>query len=146
MSNWESKGTNSFQFVLGASGFTTLTPGTYRNDGNNTALSLAQKMALATYQVDLASYTGGVGSITLIDYGSDGTVAGLDDATFQNANFVYSNVPTGLSASLQWNDAQDSVVLNLTAIPEPSTLGVLIAGLGVLMAVRRRRRSIPTAS
>ncbi|MEM7015512.1 MAG: PEP-CTERM sorting domain-containing protein [Verrucomicrobiota bacterium] len=144
MGNWENKGTNNFQFVLGAAGFSTLTPNTFRNDGNNNGLTLAQKMALATYEVDLASYTGGIGIITLIDYTTDAT--GLDDATFQNATLNILN-SGGYTANLQWNDTADSVELNITAaaaIPEPSTV-ISLGGFGMLGAliffVRRKKRA-----
>lgn len=134
MSNWESKGINKFHFDLGASGFTTLTPGTYRNDGNNNSITLAQKMAKSTYEVDMASYTGGAGTIILIDYASDAT--GLTDAIFQNATLSVLNIPTGLGASLHWIDATDSVVL--TIVPTPAALPAGLAMLG-LAAFRRRR-------
>lgn len=136
MGNWENKGTNLFTFNMGATSFTTLTPGTFRNDGNNNSLTLAQKMALATYEVDFAAYTGGAGTYTLINYGSDAT--GLDDTTFQNANFSFTNLGAGLSADLEWIDATDSVVLNVAAIPEPTITGMLgLCGLGLVMMRRR---------
>lgn len=137
MGNWENKGTNVFTFELGASGFATLLPGTFRNDGNNNALTLAQKMALATYEADLANYTGGVGVITLIDYSSDST--GLDDATFQNATTNEINLPSSLRASIQWNDTDNAVELHITEAPTPSTLPMALAGLAGVAAMRRRR-------
>ncbi len=135
MGNWENKGTNTFRFNLGASGFTTLNPGTFRNDGNNHSITLAQKMALATYEADLANYTGGAELLTLVDYSSDAT--GLDDATFQNATLNTLNVPAGLAAAFQWNATDKSIELDIT--PEPATLALSV--LGLLGLLRRRRRA-----
>lgn len=130
MGNWEQKGTNVFQFNLGTSGFTTLTPGTLRNDGNNVGETLAEKMAKSTYVVDFTNYTGGAATITLIDYSSD--ASGLDDATFQNANFSYPNLDPSLSAALQWNDTDDSIelVISSATTPLPSITGITLDGSG----------------
>jgi len=108
MANWEHRGTNVFNFELGASGFTALNPGTFRLAGGTT-------IASASYNVDMANYTGGAGVITLVDFGGD--AAGMDDATFQGAGSLnVTNVPAGLSAALQWNDTTEAIELVVTSV------------------------------
>ncbi|WP_018970838.1 PEP-CTERM sorting domain-containing protein [Rubritalea marina] len=136
MGNWEQKDLNVFSFELGAAGFTTLTPGTFRlgNGGMTGAISNA------TYNANMAAYTGGVGVITLVDFSSDG--ANMDNATFTDAatgaNFGVSGLGAGLQAEFQWNDSTEAIELHVTAVPEPATTSLL--GLGALALFVRRKR------
>ncbi|MBL6923637.1 MAG: PEP-CTERM sorting domain-containing protein [Akkermansiaceae bacterium] len=130
MNSWENKGTNVFNFDLSAAGFATLTPNRFFIGGGAT-------IANATYNVDLASYTGGTGIITLVDFGQD--FAAMDDASFQGAGGLNILNAGGYTTNLQWNDTEESIELNITNIPEPSSLGLL--GFGALLLAVRRRTS-----
>ena len=131
---WELKGSNSFTFNLSATGFTTLTPGTFRNDGNNAATP-ATLISDDTFAVDMAAYTGGTGIITLMDFAADSE--GMDNTAFQNATLNVLNAGSYV-ANLQWNDTAEAVELNITAVPEPSSFVLL--GLAILGAGLRHRR------
>lgn len=130
MAHWEQKGVNSFTFQLGSSGFTTLTPGTFRIGG------AAPSITNATYNVDMAAYTGGTGIITLVDFGSD--AYGMANALFQTAGGLNVLNAGGYTANFQWNDTTEAIELNVTAVPEPSSLVLL--GIATLAIASRRRR------
>lgn len=125
---WEHKGTNVFAFNLEASGFTTLTPAFLNVSGAN--------FATTTYTVDLQNYTGGAGSITLVDFGGE-FGDNLTDATFQTSTHNIINAGAFTGSTLTYNDADDAIVLNVI-VPEPSSMLLLgLAGLG--LTCRRRR-------
>jgi hypothetical protein len=108
MGNWEQKDVNTFTFNLGAAGFSTLMPGTFRIGGG----SLSADIANATYTVDMAAYTGGTGTVTLVDFAAD--AVGMNNATFQGAgglNVINSGAYSG--SYLAWDDATESIVLNI---------------------------------
>jgi len=130
MNDWEQKGTNAFTFTLGSSGFTALTPNIFRLGGGAT-------MANATYNADMASYTGGIGIITLMDFTTDST--NMTSATFLTATRNVQNAGVGVTANLQWNDTTNAIELNVTAVPEPSTWALLAISLTTVMVLRRRR-------
>ncbi len=105
MNNWEHKGTNEFNFTLGASGFTPLTPANLNSNG---AVS-------TTYNVDMANYTGGAQTITLVDFGADST--GLTNATFTGGgqfDLNVNNIPSGFAGELQWNETTKAIELVVT--------------------------------
>jgi hypothetical protein len=59
------------------------------------------------------------------------------------SNFANNMNPTGASASGSWSITQSGTSINLnyaaaTAIPEPSTGGLLLVGVGLVAALRRR--------
>jgi hypothetical protein len=132
MANWEQKDINVFNFQLGAAGFTTLTPGTFRIGTG----SLTGSIANATYNVDMAAYTGGAGIITLMDFTTD--AAAMDNTLFQTAGGLNVLNAGAYTANLQWNDTTEAIELNITGVPEPSSLAIF--GLGALAIVYRRRR------
>ena len=135
MNDWEQKDVNVFNFELGAAGFTTLTPRIFRL-GNG---GLPADIANATYNVDLANYTGSTGIITLVDFEIDG--ASMDNATFQGAGGLNILNAGSYAANLQWNDATEAIELNITAtsVPEPSSILLLSVGV-VALGLRHRRR------
>jgi hypothetical protein len=103
---WENKGTNTFNFELGTTGFDTLAPSRFFVSGGAGAISNA------TYNADLggASYIGGSQTLTLIDYASNN--AGMNNTTFQTANL--NIIDTGTNAArLYWDDATDAVKLSI---------------------------------
>jgi len=126
-SNWENKAINNFNFELGSTGFSTLTPGTVR-EGVPPAIT-------TTFTADLANYTGPIGLIDLVDFSADAV-------GYTDADFIYNIINPGpYTANLQYDETGDIVQLNITAttaVPEPGSLGVL--GLAILGLVTRRRR------
>ena len=135
---WELKGTNSFTFNLSASGFTALTPSTFRNDSNNAATP-ATLISNDTFAVDMANYTGGTGIITLMDFAAD--AEGMDNTAFQNANLNILNAGS-YTANLQWNDTTEAIELNISAaaVPEPSSFALIGLSL-VCLGFRHCRRA-----
>jgi uncharacterized protein (TIGR03382 family) len=128
---WENKDVNTFKFILGSSGFSTLTPERfYVSTG-----SIPGNISNATYTVDMAAYTGGTGIITLVDYTID--AATMDNTKFQTATLNVINAGS-YTANLQWNDTTEAVELNITAVPEPAP--PFLAGLGALAVLLWRRR------
>ena len=103
---WENKGTNTFNFELGATGFNTLTPSKLNVSGG------AGNISNATYNADLggASYTGGSQILTLVDYGTD--THGISNANFQNATL--NTIDTGSNAArLYYDDATEAIMLGI---------------------------------
>ncbi len=95
---WEHKGTNVFEFELGATGFTTLTPNSLFENG----------VASTTYRVDMANYTGGAGTITLVDFGGGAT-------SLTNGVFEIVNQDPNLGATLSFNSALRAIELVVTS-------------------------------
>ena len=134
--NFELKGTNSFLFNLGPTGFSTLTPRTFLNDANNTA-SPGTLISNDTFTADLANYTGGPGTITLVDFVNNNE--GITDADFQLANLQILNAGP-YNAAFLWNEDTEAIELVITSssVPEPTSL-VLMSGAIVGLLFRRRR-------
>ena len=103
---WENKGTNTFNFELGTTGFNTLTPSQLNVSGG------AGNISNATYNADLggASYIGGSQILTLVDYGTD--TNGISNANFQNATLTITDTGTN-AARLYWDDAQEAIKLGI---------------------------------
>lgn len=136
MSDWEQKDFNTFNFQLGVTGFATLKPSVFRIGNGGTG---AGSITKATYNVDMAGYTGGTGIITLVDFTTDG--ASMNNTLFQTAGGLNVLNAGGYSANLQWNGTTEAIELNVTVVPEPSSLALL--GLGAL-AIDSWRRRRPT--
>ena len=130
---WENKGVNVFNFELSSTGFTTLTPSRFFLSGGSGNISNA------TYNVDMASYTGGYGIISLVDYGTD--FVSMDDSIFQTAGGLNVLNAGGAYAgsSLQWDDTSEAI--QLVVIPEPSSLALLLMGTGFMLNRYQRRKS-----
>ncbi|MEI8340085.1 MAG: PEP-CTERM sorting domain-containing protein [Verrucomicrobiota bacterium] len=128
MGSWQQKGLNTISFELGTTGFTTLTPSTFYIGDSGFA-----NIINATYNVDMAAYTGGIGLITLMDFS---TAPVMTNADFQTASLNILN-SSGYTANLLWNETDKSIQLDVTAVPEPGTVALL--GLGGLAMLRRRR-------
>ncbi|NIO33771.1 MAG: hypothetical protein GTO26_02020, partial [Planctomycetales bacterium] len=107
--DWENKDVNTFTFNLGSSGFSTLTPNNFfiGNGFTHNPGSIAN----ATYNVDMASYTGGNNVITLVDYVSD--FAGMNDATFQGAGGLNVLNPGANSGAIYWDNVAEAIRLNV---------------------------------
>jgi len=103
---WENKGTNTFNFELGATSFNTLTPSRLNVSGG------AGNISNATYNADLggASYTGGSQILTLVDYGTD--THGISNANFQNANLTITDTGSN-AARLYYDDATEAIMLGI---------------------------------
>ena len=142
MVHWEHKGMNSFNFNLSATGFTALTPNTLRFGGRSTATS-AEYMSQATYNVDMANYTGEARTIVLANFSSfaghnGGTATSLTDADFQNATLNILNAGTFSGSSLQWNETTNAIEL-VVAVPEPSSYALFTAFVALGAIILRRR-------
>ena len=100
--NWENKGTNVFNLKLGSSGFKTLkAAGFYIGSGTT--------IANATYNVDMANYTGGEDTIVLIDYIEN--KAGLTAEEFKKAKLNILNVGSFTNSTLSFDERANDIVL-----------------------------------
>ena len=126
MNNFEFKNANSLTFNVGASGFTALTPGNLHG-----AASIGSD---DSFIADLADYTGGAQSITLMDFSNGG---GLTNELFQTANLVVTNNGS-YTADLEWDVATASIVLTVTdgnAAPVADDQTVYLSGASVAITL-----------
>lgn len=126
--DWENKDGNEFTFVLGESGFTTLTPNRFFVGSGN--VHNPGDISNDSYTADMSAYTGGTGVITLVDYTTD--FASMDNTKFQTADLEVI-APAGYVANLQWNDTEESIELNITSAPVtelPNITGITLDGSG----------------
>jgi hypothetical protein len=70
-------------------------------------------------------------------------VLGFDanDFTINSTSFTNNNPIPGGSFAVGLSDDGTDVVLRYTAVPEPSSLVLLVTGLGISVMARRRRQS-----
>lgn len=111
--------TGTFRFVLDETGVSTINSAGYIN------------LSTATIVVDGAAYTGAAGTFDLF---KGTTLAGLADTN----NIVVSGFDSFGGAYIT-QDATSGLV-QLTVIPEPTTLGLFIMASGGLMILRRLHR------
>lgn len=79
------------------------------------------------FQFDFLN-TGTAGTFTLVDWTSS--------TTFLASDFSYTNLASGFTGSFALNGSQ----LEFTVVPEPSPVAMVLAGLGMFVAIKRRRR------
>ncbi|VGO17695.1 hypothetical protein PDESU_06297 [Pontiella desulfatans] len=83
--------------------------------------------------VNMANYTGGAGTIVLMDFTGNN---GMTDTIFKNdLNATVSDAGAYAGSTLQWNETTSAIELNV--IPEPATLG-LVCGFSTLVFFVRR--------
>ncbi|MFW5893605.1 MAG: PEP-CTERM sorting domain-containing protein [Verrucomicrobiota bacterium] len=73
-------------------------------------------------------------SFLLFDASGGGTIAG----TFKTEDLIFDGNPNITDADVRYED--DQIFLDVTAIPEPNVAALVLGGLGLLLASRRRRR------
>ena len=103
---WELKNNPTFQFNLDASGFTTINTSRLKGETDTTNL---------TWQVDMANYTGSIGTITLIDWetcDSGDPDKDITAATFQESTL---NILNGgdYAGTLSFNETENSIELEV---------------------------------
>ncbi|VGO17694.1 hypothetical protein PDESU_06296 [Pontiella desulfatans] len=110
MADWEQKGNNTFKFELSASGFTKLEPGNLRLGGGAT-------MANATYIADLQNYSGGTGTVTLVDFAND--FAGVTAESFSDSTRYVTNSGVFTNSTITFDVLNDAIVLNILDVLPP---------------------------
>ncbi len=124
----------AWRFDLGAAGISQASPGTsdFLSITNNNAFL---KGTGSTFTFDFLN-SGNEGFYRLVSWGSNGT-------TFLGTDFVATNLTAGLLASFIVDAPANSLYLQVTAIPEPSTYALAVLGmLGLMVAIRRRRQTM----
>lgn len=87
----------------------------------------------STITIDGTSFSGLAGNYTLVDAGT--TLTG-----FGNISFNYVGFNPGYTPIVNFDSGSQSLVLNVTGVPEPSTYAMVGVGLAaVLFGLRRRR-------
>ncbi len=130
LGTWEFKNSSKIAFELDAGGFTTI-------DGAG-RLKTVHDANLYTWEVDMAAYTGGAGTITLLDFDTNNGSIYMTSTLFDTGTLSILNAGTTYAGStLSWDEATFAVQLNV--IPEPGTYA-LIGGMLALGSVMVRRR------
>ena len=108
MADWEQKADNTFEFELGSSGFTALAP-------NRLRLASGTTMANATYIADLQNYTGGTGTVTLVDFSANPN--GVTAASFLDSSRVVTNAGAFTNSTITFDAVNFTIDLNILAAP-----------------------------
>ena len=88
----------------------------------------------STLTIDGTAFGGAAGNYTLID---GATLTGFDDL-----NITYTGFNPGYTPIVNFDSGTQSLVLNVTGVPEPSTYAMVGAGLAaVLFGLRRKRQA-----
>lgn len=110
------------EFVFGSSGISTV-------NTQNIALTNGR------LSVNLSGFSfAGTQSFTL--FNSLGTTLGIGE-TFSSVSITGNS---GYTASVVYDTVNSDILLNVTAVPEPSTFGLMIGAAATLVVYRRRRR------
>ena len=131
LGTWEFKNSSKIAFELDAGGFTTI--------GGAGRLKTVHAANLYTWEVDMAAYAGGAGTITLLDFASELGSINMTSVLFDTGTLSILNAGTTYAGStLSWDEATLAVQLNV--IPESGTYALIggMLALGYVM-VRRRR-------
>ena len=131
LGTWEFKNSSKIAFELDAGGFTTI--------GGTGRLKTVHAANLYTWEVDMAAYAGGAGTITLLDFASELGSINMTSVLFDTGTLSILNAGTTYAGStLSWDEATLAVQLNV--IPESGTYALIggMLALGYVM-VRRRR-------
>ena len=115
-------------FNLDSAGFDTLSAGALFFGGTGTEYDNQ------TIKADMAAYTGGLGTIVLMDLDS---ANGVTDTIFQGLNLVVANAGAYAGSSLSFNETTSAIELDV--IPEPATIGMMGLGALAMLAVRRQK-------
>ena len=106
----ELNGPNVFSFKLGPSGFTKLTPSTLRWDAT-------KKFSQQTWNVDMADYTGGPGSILLVDCSSAADVNMTSANWLAQATRNVTNPGIYTGSTIIYDPVQVAFVLKVQVAP-----------------------------
>ncbi len=117
------------KFVFGTSGISTI---------NATTMNLITADNI-TLTIDLSNLVVASGTTTTFKL-IDGTNSLAVGETFSNTNILgLASNPTVQSAAVRYDTTNADVLLDVFAVPEPSTFAMLLGGLGMLTMLRRRR-------
>jgi len=115
--------TGKIQFTLGSTGVSQIAV------GNVFSLNSTSSMLI----IDAAAYTAGVGSLTLISSASR-------TGTFDLSKISITGLSSDYSGAIAYSNG--NVLLNVTAVPEPSAVALFAVGLGLIAWRSRRRRAL----